>query len=279
MNTFIDCIPCFFRQALDACKFAGADEEVQKEVVRKLAGILSEFKFDKKPPEMGRVIYNLVKEITGNPDPYKDKKVEFNKKALDLYPKLKEKVNASDDKLLTALRIAIAGNVIDFGAGRGFNLEEEMEEIMEKDFAIFDYEDFKAGINNAKKILYIADNAGEIVFDKVLIEEIKKDVTFAVREHPVINAATMEDALSCGLDKAAELISSGVDAPGALLYLCSDEFISHFKEADLVISKGQGNYEALVGEDKNIFFLFKIKCPPIGGHIGAKLDDIVLKKN
>jgi len=280
MRTYLDCIPCFFEQALKAARLAGADENVQKRILDSLASEVPDFPLSSSPPEMGRIVYKLVREITGEEDPFKRIKDEYNKIALNLYPDLKEKVAHSKDRLLAAIRLALVGNVIDFGVDKPFDLEREIEDAFRRDFAVFNYQEFKELLENTKQILYLADNAGEVVFDRVLIEELNREVIYVVRDKPVINDALIEDAKFCGIDKIARVISNGSDAPGTILSLCSKEFLSLYETAELIISKGQGNFEGLAGEDKTpIFFLFKVKCPVIGNDIGCQIGDIILKYN
>ena len=280
MRTYLDCIPCFFKQALNAARLAGANEDTQKRILDSLAAKIPNFPLSSSPPEMGRVVYRLVREITGEEDPFKKVKDEYNKVALNIYPNLKEKVARSDDRLLAAIRLAIAGNVIDFGPDSPFDLEKEIEDVFEKDFAIFDYQEFKEALKNTKQILYLADNAGEVVFDRILIEELAKEVIYVVRDKPAINDALIEDAKFCGIDKIAKVISNGSDVPGTVLSLCSRDFLSLYKKAKLIISKGQGNFEGLTGNDNApIFFLSKVKCPVIGNDIGCNVGNIVLKYN
>ena len=197
--------------------------------------------------------------------------------ALKLLPSLKEKIEKSNDKLLTAIRIAIAGNVIDFGVDRSFDIEQEMNEVIKKDFAIFDYDKFKNYLDINNEILYIGDNVGESVFDRILIEEMKKSVRYVVRGVPVINDATYEDAELAGIDKVATILSSGTDAPGTILKTCNPEFINIFNNSKLIISKGQGNYEALSDEKRPIFFLLIVKCQVLANDIGVNKGDIILK--
>lgn len=286
MKTYLECIPCFFKQALEASKLAGADETMQKDVLNKLSRLIPEIHLSSTPPEMGRVIYRLVSKITGERDPFKEIKQKSNKQSLELYPELKAKIESSNDRLLTAVRLAIAGNVIDYGAGNNFVIEKEIENCLKGDFAIFDYGDFKETLDEAGRILYLADNAGEVVFDKVLIEEIKKldasrgrQIFYVVRDKPVINDALVEDARVCGIENVAEVVSSGSDAPGIILDLCSQEFLSLYENAGMVISKGQGNFEALSEETKPIFFLLKAKCAVIAKDIGCSFGDMILKHN
>jgi uncharacterized protein with ATP-grasp and redox domains len=216
--------------------------------------------------------------LTGIEDPFKEAKAQCTHQALSLYPALKDKVAESTDRLMTAIRVAIAGNVIDFGSNVAFDLDKDVQTILTQEFAINHYEDFRAELAKAKKILYIADNAGECVFDRILIEEIGKPVVYVVREKPIINDAVLEDALAAGIGDVAEIISSGTDAPGNILPLCSEKFLEVYREADFIISKGQGNYEGLSEEDRPIFFLLKAKCAVIAKHIGVTQGSIVLMR-
>ncbi len=289
MKTYLDCIPCFFKQSLEAVKIAGAGKAKQKQMVYELSKVLPEFPLSASPPEMGRIIYNLVKKITNKNDPYAKIKAKSNSLALNIYPKLKKKVNSSKDRLLTAVELAIAGNIIDYGVKNTLNVDaelsnilaEEDESIKKESKAIFDYKSFKQALKKAETILYLADNAGETVFDRVLLEEIKrlykgKEIIYAVKEKPIINDALASDALFCGIDKTAKIMSSGSDAPGTVLYLCSKEFLDIYKKASMVISKGQGNFEALSNTKREVFFLFMAKCPVITEDVGCNLRDIIL---
>jgi len=190
---------------------------------------------------------------------------------------LKEIVVTSQDPLETAVRIAIAGNIVDFGADPDFELEQEVQKALEQEPAANHYETLKEKTGRAREILYIADNAGETVFDKILIEVMAKPVVYAVRERPVINDATTEDAKKSGLDQVAQVISSGCDAPGITLKRCSEEFLDPFRRADLIISKGQGNYETLSGKQRPIFYLLMAKCSIIATDLGVKEGDTVIK--
>jgi hypothetical protein len=288
MRTYLDCIPCFYRQALDTARIAGADEIKQKQIVDKISQLIPDFSLEASPPEMGRTIYTLVRKITGVKDPFKEIKENSNKLTLSFYPKLKQKIESSEDRLLTTLKLSIAGNIIDYGVKNSINVEEEINKIFNEGFksdndnnkTVFRYQEFKEILSKVKHIIYLADNAGEVVFDRLLIEELTeklgKKVIYVVRDKPIINDALMEDALFCGINKVAKVISSGSDAPGTLLKYCSPEFIRIYQKAELIISKGQGNYEALSEEDKLIFFLFKAKCPVIAEDVGCNIRDMVL---
>ena len=277
MKTYLDCIPCFFKQALFAARTAIDDEAKVKEVLDRIGLLVSEIPLDSTPPETGRQVYRTVREVTGVEDPFKELKKENIETALKLYPALKQIVETAEDPLETAVRLAIAGNVIDFGANPDFQLEQNIREVLHREPAINHYQAFKEKLRRAQNILYLGDNAGETVFDKILIETMAKPVTYAVRESPVINDATAQDAIDSGLDKVALVVSSGCDAPGTVLATCSDQFSDCFKKADMIISKGQGNYETLSNEERPIFYLLMAKCPIIARDLGVKVRDTVIK--
>ncbi|MFC1674954.1 DUF89 domain-containing protein [Candidatus Omnitrophota bacterium] len=289
MKTHLECISCFFKQALDSARIAKASDRQRKKIVDRLAKAVPKFSLDASPPEMGRVLYKIVKEVTGVKDPYREIKDKSNRLAVRLYPRLKKKVALSRDRLLRAVEFAIAGNIIDFGVKNTLNVNKELKRILAaEDKAIkgaaFDYFDFKRALKKAKRILYLGDNAGEILFDRVLIEEIKrlypkKRVIYAVKEKPIINDALLTDAYSCGIDKCAEIISTGLDSPGVVLKWCYKEFLKVYRNADMVVSKGQGNFESLSKERKPIFFLFMAKCPVVARNTGQSLGDIILLYN
>ncbi|MCK4716131.1 MAG: DUF89 family protein [Candidatus Marinimicrobia bacterium] len=279
MKTYLDCLPCFLQQTLRAGRIATDDEKIIKQLLDDVGMMLKDIPLDNTPPETGMLIYQKISQVTGNKDPYKKIKEENIDKALSLYPKMEKLVDRSNEKLLTAIKLAIAGNVIDFGVNRAFDIEKEIAETLNEKLVLKDYEDFKEALDKAKEVLYIGDNAGEAVFDKILIEQLKKPVIYVVRGHPVINDVTFRDAVSIGIDKLARVISSGTPAPGTILKTCNSDFIKLFKSADMVISKGQGNYEGLSGEDRSIFFLLKVKCHVIARNIGAKVGDIILRNS
>ncbi|MCD6310946.1 MAG: DUF89 family protein [Elusimicrobia bacterium] len=289
MKTYLDCIPCFYRQALEASRLAGATEEKQKLVLDELASILPDIEMDSPPPEIAINIYSIVNRVTGNPDPYRELKNRGTDLALEIYERMKETVAASAEPLKIAVELAIAGNIIDYGAQYSFSLEEEIEKILEMfsktssngNYAVFDFEDFKAVLEKAGSVLYLADNAGETVFDRILIETINgiyggKKIVYAVKEKPVINDAVFSDALRAGVDSCAEIVSSGSHAPGTLLSVCSPGFLEIFEKADMVISKGQGNFEVLSDVKRSVFFMFRAKCAIVARDIGCRIGDAVL---
>ncbi len=279
MKTYLDCYPCFFQQILKALRMMGVGEEKTREILIAFGPCLSRIRTEATPPEIGREAYRLIAEKTGITDPYERIKKECTRQALVLYPQLKKRIAASgDDRLRMAARMAIAGNVIDFGANADFDLDRDLENLLTQDLAIDHFDAFRRVLEKARKVLYLADNAGETVFDRLLIEEMGKPVVYAVREKPIINDAVLQDALDAGLQDASEIVSSGTDAPGTILDLCSEDFKETYRSADLVISKGQGNYEGLSGESRPVFFLLKAKCSVIARDIGVEQGSMILMK-
>ncbi len=222
------------------------------------------------------IVYKAIYNVSGIDDPFREIKKTYTTRLLSLYPDLKKKIVSSDDPLYTALKFAAFGNAIDLGADPAFDLEKELADLYTKDFDLCEYDAFRKTLSNAEKILYIADNAGETVFDRLLIEQLNKPVKYAVRSKPIINDATLEDADDAGLSEVAEIVSSGCDAPGTILNVCSEKFKRTFAEVDMIISKGQGNYETLSNQDRPIFFLLKVKCPVIARHIDIRTESIIL---
>jgi uncharacterized protein with ATP-grasp and redox domains len=277
MKTYLDCIPCFFRQALFAARLAVQDEDQIKKILDDIGRLLPQIPLDSPPPETGWMIYKKIREATGVQDPFKALKEESINRAMQFYPELKNLVRTGPDPLEMATKLAVAGNVIDFGANPDFELERDILATLKADPVIDHYGLLVEKLVTAKTILYLGDNAGETVFDKVLIEVFDKPVVYAVRGAPIINDATLEDARKSKLDEVAKLISSGCDAPGFLLNRCSKEFKEYLKKADLIISKGQGNWEALSDLHLPIFHLLKVKCPVIARDLGVAPGDTVIK--
>jgi len=279
MKAYLDCYPCFFIQTLRTMRLITSDEKEIWRALKEVSSFLPQLSFDSTPPEIGREVYRIISEITGVRDPFQKVKKTCTQQALDLYPEVKEKVKKSENPLMAAIRAAIAGNIIDFGAQTEFDIEKDLEKIFCQEFAINHFKEFSQMLQKSDQIVYLADNAGETVFDRILIEEINVPVIYAVRDRPVINDAVIEDAVEAGLDKAAKIISSGSDAPGTVLKFCSKEFIDKLDKAPMIISKGQGNYEALSELRKPIFFLLKTKCPVIAEDIGVPEGSIILMKS
>jgi len=280
-----NCIPCILKQGLNTVRLISDDPELHRKVLDEIMKRLIGVKLDRTPADHSNVAYRVVSELTGVKDPFYELKRKYNRIALGMYDTLKSIVERSEDRLHTAIKLAVAGNIIDLGIAHPFDLEKDIEEILRADFAIDDYGPFRESLAEAEKrppgrILYIGDNAGEIVFDRVLVEELRGyDITFVVKSGPVINDALMEDALEVGIDGVANVIETGSDGIGIPLGEVSEEFMRHFKEADLIIAKGQGNFETLSEVSGNIFFLLKVKCEDVADELGVRFGDIVFARN
>lgn len=276
MKTQTECMPCFMNQALRAAKTATDKDDQIWEALNKTGELLQHVKRNSIPAETGEKVYRLVQDITGQNDLYASEKQESIREALNLLPEIEKRIKNAPDPLMAAIRTAIAGNVIDFGVNKAFDLKKDWEQIFTQNFAAENYSSFKKKLAQAKNVLYIGDNAGESVLDRVLIKQLKRPVKYAVREKPIINDLTYKEALESGLDKDAEIISSGATAAGTILKQCSESFRKLFYEADMVISKGQGNYEGLSDAPRQVFFLLKAKCTPVARQIGVPENGIVL---
>jgi len=280
MRTYFDCIPCFVRQVLDSVRMITDDERLHEKVMREALQMASKMDLSQNPPVMAQKIHRFIREITGVDDPYLEVKNRFNMLALQLYPKLKQQVEASIDPIETAVRLAIAGNIIDFGVNSAVEpsqVERTVVESLTDPLDTKSLEVFKDVISQAKDILYLGDNAGEIIFDRLLIEQLPfEKMTFVVKGGPILNDAVMEDAQIVGLTDIVDVIDNGSDAPGTILGDCPDTFRRRFDQSDVVIAKGQGNYETLSDIDKNIFFLVRPKCNVLARHLGCEIGSLVL---
>lgn len=273
MELFLDCLPCALRQVLESARLATDDERMQGRIMEDALQILCGHKRYRTAPELAQAMHELVEKHTGNADPYAGVKARDIAAALKLEPRIRYFASGSADGLLGALKVSATGNVMDAALYSDYGLESCLTAELEKPFAVNDFDKFKEDLKTAGRILIIGDNAGELVFDKVLAQRLSRgrEIFYAVRGRPVLNDATAEDAREAGLADCAAIISTGCGAPGALLESCSDEFRSLFEDADIVISKGQGNFEALAEADRRIYFLLKAKCPRLSKTLGVEL--------
>ena len=280
MQTQLDCLPCFLRQALDAARQATAAEDIQRAVLIRVCDAIRHVDVRRQPPAMAQQIHRIIRATVGE-DPYREIKEQMNRLGVKLRERLRERVESAADPFAAAVRLAIAGNCIDYGArshvtarGVARTIETALDRPIHGSVTAL-----HRAARRARRILYLADNAGEIALDGLLIEQLPRGrVTVAVRGSPVINDATLEDAHAVGLAQWATLIDNGSDAPGTLLNDCSAEFRTVFARADLIIAKGQGNFESLaVTRGRPIFFLLIPKCPLVARHLGAPEDTLVVR--
>ena len=276
MKTALECLPCYLRQTLQVSRLSTDDEALQLMAMHRVAELTCMMDMELTPPENSVAVYQAIAEITGCNDPYLEIKKQSNEQALLVLPQLRARVKESENPLLLALRLAIGGNIIDYGAMHSFDVDAAMKNCLDAPLLIDDSAELISHIKilkNGANVLYLADNSGEIVYDSLLVEVLKGygcSVTVAVKSGAIINDALVADARMCGLDSMAAILENGTNCPGTPLSLCSDELKHHFYDADLIISKGQGNFETLSEVAQEIFFLLTIKCSVVGTHLADR---------
>jgi len=282
MKIFLDCVPCFIRQSMEAARLATDDHELRRAIVKRVCAEASQLTFQENGPEVVRIVHKIIKEMSGEADPYKQVKEECNRFMAEIMPDLRKIVESSENPFLTAAKLAVAGNVIDVGQKRHFSKKFVLDEFskgLKNGFAVDDTEKLKKDLLHAHKILYLGDNVGETFLDRLFIEQMPYErVTYVVKSAPVINDAMIEDAKIAGITDIVRVIDNGTDAPGCLLEDCSEEFLKEFESSDLIIAKGHGNYESLFGQNERTYFLLMAKCPPIAKYIGCNVGEIVAVK-
>lgn len=277
MRTYLDCVPCFVRQTIDATRLVAGDGEIAERVLRRVLAATARMRMDRPPPFMGREIHRIIRQETGSEDPYASLKKRSTRTALDLVKRVESLIAAAPDPFEAAVRFAIAGNVMDYALATTWDTEKISASIEKAVSCPINTESLrllKQSASQARDILYIGDNAGETVFDRLLIEHLPKDaVTYAVKGSPVVNDAVYSDAEDAGVGSVARIVSTGCNAPGTILDLCNPEFVDLFEAADLVIAKGQANLETLGDSRRDIFFLTQIKCAVVARDLSAQVGD------
>ncbi|MFC1769782.1 DUF89 domain-containing protein [Nitrospirota bacterium] len=271
MNLALECYPCFLRQTMIALRVGGIEGEKVHEVMRAVLEDVAAADFSRSPSHASTPLHRRVREMLGL-DPFEGVKRKYNSMAMAMLPMLRGIVSASDEPLETAVRLAIAGNVIDFGIYDEVDIEGAIRKALQEPLEVDNYKAFLEAVEETSDVLYLLDNSGEIVFDMLLIEQLKKmgkEVTAVVRGAPIINDCTMVDAKEVGLDEVCRVIDNGNDSIGTDRSLAGDEFRRLWERpGQLVVSKGQGNFETLLGERNNIFFLLQAKCDVVARLLG-----------
>jgi len=279
VKTELECLPCFYGQIARTLAYAGINGDRGIRIKRKAEAVIASASLDEVPARTTTIIHRILRQETGV-DPYKNVKEAYNQIALEKLPGLRRRAAETVDRLEGSVRAAIAGNVIDFGIYEQIDLDRSIDEAFLLPLPAAGYRSFSAAVDSATRILYLCDNAGELVFDRLLLETLRdreKNVTVAVKGSPVINDATLADADAAGLAECATVIDNGNDGIGTLLEACSPRFMDAYCAADLIISKGQANYETLVQSgDARIFYLFKVKCPVVANALKRENGDIVV---
>lgn len=277
------CVTCILNQVEKTLAVMDIDSKTAEKIRAEALAMSRHFSFEHTPPFVAKDVYQMISRYSGNDDPLHNVKQESMRNAAEHLPFIHEQIAASDDPLFASIKAAVAGNVIDFGAKEQFDLAEEIGSVFKTDFAINDYKRLKADIEHNDRIMILADNSGENVYDKVMIATIKKlypdkQIRYVVRGRPIINDITVKEAEQVGIGEVAEIIDSGVDTPGLDLLRSRREFAEMFERTPLVLAKGMGNYECLESNGKSIYFLFKVKCDVVAESIGAPLGSLILKR-
>lgn len=281
MKAALDCIPCYIKQTINTIAQTETSDEKAREIIYQTLSLFPRLDPNETPAENSTIILKKVNELLGIEDPFHKAKKESNDLALKLISYLKERIQHSKDPLITALKIAVAGNIIDMGILKDFDVEASIREALVKSFARDDYESFRKKLTEAEEILILGDNSGEIVFDRLLAEQLNElgmRVTYAVKGRPIINDATMEDAVYVGMTEQFKVITTGSGFLGTILKYCSKEFKQAYDKADLVIGKGQANYESLEEfgkQDQRLYFLLRAKCEIVAENLGVQLGEMV----
>ncbi|HWJ04142.1 MAG TPA: ARMT1-like domain-containing protein [Verrucomicrobiae bacterium] len=279
------CIPCYLKQALNSLSRCEITDRERTSILNQLCLEIPKLAQDKSPAENSSLLLHRVSELAGVADPFERDKAESNRQAMDLWPWVRNIIRESADPLFTALKVAVAGNVVDLGILDGYDLKGSLEQAMKNDFARNDYQALKGCLEQTKNVLIIGDNSGEIAFDRLLVEELVHrgcEVTYVVKSGPVLNDATGVDAETVGMAQAARVITTGNNFLGVVFKSASREFATALNQAGCIIAKGQANYESLEGTREagpNSFFILKAKCEVVAENLGVKFGDLVLARN
>lgn len=290
-----DCLSCSKRQGNRIYNIAlggepGSSEHYCEELQQELDAKIDAAEPGLSPAQLSLMAIRTAQKYAGVEDPFIEQKKQNNKLALSLEPDLRQRIEASVDRLHTACQLAACGNIIDLGPADSFDINATIEKVLREGFQRDEYAAFVAQLDrihrreSTPKLVYCCDNAGEIVFDRLLIEELKRayprlDVTAVVRGKPVLNDATMEEARAVGMHQVARVIDNGNDLLGTVMEFAGDELCEAFAQADLIISKGQANYETLSHQPELIFFILKAKCDVIAASLNVNLYDAVMTRS
>lgn len=283
MKAQIECFGCNIRQAQEAAAVVCPERDFLWRVSQKLCMVYAHADPNWTPAYMTSLAHKIAREMTGVDDIYAQHKKHYNQLALKLYPELQRFVGEGDGALERAVRVAIVGNIIDLGVYREIEAAQILDQLYHVQWGLCDFALFEDDVRKAKTIVYVGDNAGEIVFDKILLRELKKigvrEIFFVVKGGPVSNDALLADFWEVGLNDFAQVLTTGKDECGVVPEEGPLELQEVWKRADLVISKGQGNFESLSGRKEKIYFLLKAKCVPVAREFGVEQGALILKRN
>ena len=283
MKAQIECFRCNVRQAQEAAGVVRSERDFLWQVSQKICSIYAQASPEWTPAYMTSLAHKIAREMTGVDDIYYQHKRHYNRLAMKLYPELKNFVGEGNGALERAVRVAIVGNIIDLGVYREIQSFQILDQLYNVRWGLYDFSAFEQDVQGARTLIYVGDNAGEIVFDKILLEELKKigvqEIFFVVKGGPISNDVLVEDFQEVGLGDFAQALTTGKDECGIVPEDGPSELQEVWKRADVIISKGQGNFESLSGRREKIYFLLKAKCVPVARELGVEQGAIILKKN
>jgi len=280
LKATLDCLECIGTQALRAARLATPDETLQRRVLDACVSAVPGMDLARSPAALSLLVYETAQRVTGIADPYCEAKRAQNEMALAIEDELRALVRESAHPLDAALRLSAAGNIIDLGTMRvhEIDIQEAIAEVMRQRFSVDHSAAFEESLKRCKDLLFLLDNAGEIVFDKILIEELLKhtSVTAVVKAGPIINDAMMEDAEIVGLTRICEVIDNGGAFVGSPLDMVPEQFLARMRRADVIVGKGQGNYETIDDFPGDVFLILRAKCEVIARHMGVQYGQVAL---
>ena len=285
MKVTAECIPCYLNQCLNAMDKGGWPVEKRADLLTGLLFYIAVLDQDCTPAENSTLVLHELVRMMGGSDPFEKAKKESNVQAWKYLDRLRKMITESADPIKKAIEFSVAGNVVDLGLFDGYDLEQAVKDVIRTGFRRDDYTLFKEKLTGAGKVFIIGDNSGEIVFDRLLVETLKSssiDVVYGVKGSFILNDATIDDARQAGIDKICRIVTNGNNYLGTIEKKCSREFLSDLKQSDIIISKGQANYESLEGTalaGEKTFFLLKAKCQVVAENLGVNYGDIVFIKN
>lgn len=285
MRSTIDCVPCYIKQVISTLRTAGIEEEKHYDLINKLLPVIADLDPMKTPAENSSVVLFESYRMMGQEDPFKEAKAASNQLARTFLPALEKIISFNEDPLLTALKASVAGNVIDMGINPDFDVSESIQQELQRDFQRSDDHAFRELLKRGGPLVVIGDNSGEIVFDYLLMANLRsftEDLFYVVKGGPILNDATLEDAEDTGMHLLAEVITTGNNYLGVIPEISGNALRSVMEKANLVLAKGQANYETLEGTSfasEKTFFLLQAKCPVITSHLGVDMGSSALVQN
>mgnify|MGYP000973124890 CR=1 FL=1 len=292
MRMKANCISCQLAQALILMERKRTPHHRQIEIIKELNRHFETYDNDLGIAACYSEFYSKMKELLNDPDPYKEEKRRQNEQVAALMPAVRKCVEAAEDSLLAAIKVSVAGNIIDLTADKAYDIEEQIEKSLDLPLEVDDYSEFADALKHAETMLFVADNAGEIVLDRLLIEQIHAfreekgllpiSVVVVVRSTPILNDAMMEDAAFAEMDGVARVVGSGSAYFGLLLDKVSGEIQKLVRDSDIVLAKGQANFESMIENGDlyggKAYLLLMVKCRHVSERLNADMHGMALVK-